>query len=496
MKHAQNIDQRLCVLAVDVGLTQVKVGIFDTFGECLALSRAAYPTFCDKTGRSEQNPDDWWQAIVACSVNLRALAGSAMDRLAGLTVTGHMHTLVLCDAQGAPLCPARTLADRSSDGSLESARSCFSQAEFQQMSGTLPDPSLPLLKCHSLRRQLPGLLQQSRYFLSCKDYLRMRLCGGYATDSLDACAFGAFDPAKGCWSEPLLEWAGLKLEQMPALQQATSEAGRLKPQPARELGIQEGLPVFTGAGDDVEVLGFGLFQPGLAVEHFGTTGSVLLATAVPHTDALGGLETYPHLLPKQWLCGGSINHAASALSWVDRVLREDSGDYMSHGTGGCLDAEALPVFVPHLTGSRSPRWNAAARGQWEGLSLSHQARDLRFAARMGVAAALAAILSAMRSSQLAPREIRVSRPASMDAEEMTWLKQRAAFYRLPIAVVDQDEPTALGAALLALVGLGVYPTVAAAVQTLVRTEFSVSSENEWSSFSEVYTKRYQEFNHA
>lgn len=496
MKWSQSNGQRLSVLVVDVGLTQVKLAIFDSGGECLALSRAAYPTFCDETGRSRQNPEDWWRAMVSCAAELRETAGSAMDRLAGLTVTGHMHTLVLCDAHGSPLCSALTLADRSSQGSLESAQNCFTQAEFQRMSGTLPDPSLPLLKCHWLRRQLPALLGQSRHFLSCKDYLRMRLCGGYATDPLDACAFGGFDPAVGCWSEPLLEWAGLSVDQMPALQEPTAEAGCLKPQPASELGLQHGLPVFTGAGDDVEVLGFGLFEPGLAVEHFGTTGSVLLATARPHIDTSGSLETYPHLLPRQWLCGGSINHAASALSWVDRVLREDSANVSEDVVTAPSAAESLPVFSPHLTGRRSPNWNPAARGRWEGLMPSHEVKDLRLAARMGVAAALGAIVDAMRGSRLELREVRVTRPSSMDPAELTWLKQRAAFYGVPTTVVNQDQPTALGAAMLAMVGLGVYPTVAAAVQAVVRCECSISSDNEWSSFAEVYFRRYQEVNNA
>lgn len=496
MRRPRNNEQRLSVLVVDVGLTQVKLAIFDSRGECLALSRATYPTFCDDTGRSRQDPEDWWRAMVSCAAELRKLEGSTMDRLAGLTVTGHMHALVLCDAHGSPLCPALTLADRCSQGSLDSAQSSFSQAEFQRMSGTIPDPSLPLVKCHWLRRESPAMIDQCRYFLSCKDYLRMRLCGGYATDSLDACAFGAFDPAVGSWSELLLEWAGLSVEQMPALQNATSEAGALKKEPARELGIQQGLPVFIGAGDDVEVLGFGLSQPGLAVEHFGTTGSVLLATAVPNVDSSGSLETYPHLLPRQWLCGGSINHAASALSWVDRVLRDDSTNFSEDVAIAPLAAESLPIFSPHMTGRRSPNWNPAARGRWEGLMPSHEARDLRFAARMSVAAALGDIIDAMRGSGLRLAEVRVAKPPSVDSSVLTWLKQRCAFYGVTTTVVNQDQPTALGAALLALVGLGVFSTVSAAVEAVVCSEFSISPDNEWSSFAEVYFKRYQELNHA
>jgi xylulokinase len=217
------------------------------------------------------------------------------------------------------------------------------------ITGERLDPSLPAPKLLWLRRHEPDVFHRSHCFLACKDYLRLRLTGNLATDPIDAAATSLMDLHQGQWSASLLEACQIPDDTLPPIRPATIIDGPLTLSAAQELGLKPGVPVAVGAGDDVEIIGAGLVEPGMALEHLGTTGSLLLCTDRLAIDWTSGLEIYPHLVPGLWVLGGSTSCAGAALKWATDVFSAseelDLADFVEEPA-----SNAPLVFLPYLSG--------------------------------------------------------------------------------------------------------------------------------------------------
>jgi xylulokinase len=331
--------------------------------------------------------------------------------------------------------------------------------------GTGMDPSMPAAKMRWLWRHQPELWEKTEHILGCKDFVRLRLTGEVATEPVDACATGLYDIRGRCWSEELLTAAKAGRRTLPGVIAPEAIAGPLLAEAADALGLRVGTPVIVGAGDDVEVLGNGLLQPGAALEHLGTTGSVLAVIAGPAENLDDTLELYPHTIEGLWLVGASMTTAGAALDWARRALGYESLEEASRCLASWPLSPNAPVFLPHLAGSRSPTLEPFARGAWIGLGPETNREELMLAAFEGVALGIRAILARTELFVDTRRPITVS--AGKSAEPL-WLQLRADLYQRPLSVLQTSEPTALGVLTLATAALGIDPNVAAAVQRLVR----------------------------
>jgi xylulokinase len=219
------------------------------------------------------------------------------------------------------------------------------------------------------------------------------------------------------------------------------------------------------------VLGNGLVGPGLAMEHLGTTGSILACAAEPVYDPDMALELYPHVMADRWVVGGSTSTAGSALAWAERVLNQEVVE--AAGQPSTPDLSRPLLFLPHLAGERSPAWEPRSRGSWVGLTLEHSASDLRQAVLEGTAFSLRCVLD--RMERLLGRQDRI-RVSGREAANDQWLHLRANIYRRPLALLSTDEPTALGAMIVAAVGVGMYADIPEAVQQATGVQAVVEPE--------------------
>jgi xylulokinase len=454
------------VLAIDVGLTNCKAVLFDLNGRIVQRMAVPYETRRPAPDRVEQDPEAWWEATIVAVRCVMAQHARRSGRVAAVGVTAHMHALTCVDAKLRPLGPALILGDRRATGEAEEITKEIGEDAVYRTTGTVMDPSMPAAKIRWLWRNEPERWSGTAWFLGCKDYLRAQLTGDVATEPVDACATSLYDLGIGDWSGAVAEAARAPLRALPPIRRPETMAGELLPEAAAQLGLPTGTPVIVGAGDDVEVLGNGLLDNGAALEHLGTTGSILAVAASATPDPVRALELYPHTIGGLWVVGGSMTAAGAALDWAARALGYRSVKEAS----GCLQAwpaaPHAPVFLPNLEGARSPRREPFARGAWLGMGPDTTRADLMLAAFEGVAHGIQAILARTEELVGVSGPIRVS---AGDSAHPGWLQVRADVYGRPLAVLESSEPTALGLLTLATAALGVDESPAAAVRRIVRT---------------------------
>jgi xylulokinase len=318
-------------------------------------------------------------------------------------------------------------------------------------------------------------------FLCCKDTIRHRLTGDLLTEPVDACGTSLYDIQSRSWASELLALTGVRRDQLPDVVDPCDLAGTLRPEPASDLGLRAGIPVVVGAGDDVEVVGNGLIEPGLSLEHLGTTGSILACADVPVYDPSMAVELYPHVVEGLWVLGGSVTAAGSALAWAERALGSDA---IREQEGEPPDTGRPLVFVPHLSGERCPAWEPHSRGAWVGLCADHSRDDLWRAVREGVVFSLRRVLDHIEGLVGPQVEIRVSGDEPLGS---SWQRQRASIYRRPLATLRSGDPTALGAMIVAAVGVGMYGSVREAVRDLARVATRIEPDGELcESYEQLY----------
>jgi sugar (pentulose or hexulose) kinase len=449
-------------LVIDVGLTHCKAVLFDVDGELIAVASDSYRTTRPRPGWVEQDPEDWWAAAVFATRQVTATRPELSARIRGIVVTGHMHALVGLDSRGRPVRHALVLGDHRSGVESAEIESELGREKLYAITGALMDPSMPAAELRYLAAHEPEAVGRASYFLGCKDFLRHRLTGDIGTDPTDACATSLYDIRSGEWSVDLAELAGVKVNQLPPVRDSAVIAGHLTTVAAEELRLPAGTPVAVGAGDDVELLGYGWLEPYATVEHVGTTGMLMTAAAVYAPDPGKALEIYPHVVAGRWVLGGSMTSAGSAIDWATRLLGyRDLSD--SASTLVQAQHDSSPYFVPHLGGQRFPIHDPGAKGSWLKLDLTTTRADLMAAVFSGVAYSLRQLLD--RLDRVAGRQAVIHTARAAGSVE-PWLQHRANVYGRPVVVHDCAEPTALGSLTVLLTALGIHPDVATAARSV------------------------------
>ena len=473
------------ILVVDIGLTNCKVVLFRFDGSIVDRATVAYPTLTPKKGWIEQDPESWWLAIQSGLDQIRVQSQRYLEHIESISVTGHMHSLVCIDAQGNALGNALVLGDHRSIDQSDAIIENIGLLDIYIRTGARMDASMPMAKIDWIRQNEPDRFTQTAHFVTCKDYLRMRMTGDRLTDAIDATGTSLYNVLDSEWDTVLCERVGINVDRLPQVVDCIEIAGSLREDAAKSLGLKSGIPVVVGAGDDVEVLGFGLDRPGTILEHMGTTGSILACTARPIFDPDLAIEVYPHLIPGLWLLGGSISTAGRARSWADSILSRDGREGMDDEPPMRPNSDEPLLFIPHLAGSRSPKWDSTARGSWIGLSINHTARDLYQAVQEGCVFALRSVLERIEELMYQKSAIRVS---EKDGSE-DWMRMRSNIYGHVLEPVTNPEPTAHGAMILAAVGIGVYTDIITAVQETVSYTQSIYPDDEVADlYDKVYSK--------
>ena len=434
------------LLGLDLGMSSAKALLLDERGEAVAEAGSACEVKRPRPGWAETHPDRWWEAIVAAA---RQLPGEKRAAVRGIGLSGQMHGVTLCDAAGAPLRPAILWLDGRSAGALSRYPPGSERATGNAVSAGMTGPALCWLAEHEA-----ATLRAARWALLAKDWLRLRLTGEAATDPSDATGTLLAD-RDGSWDEALVAALGIRRDLLPRVVGSAAASGRLVESAARELGLPAGVPVAGGAGDTLAAaLGSGLVQDGAAQLSIGTSAQVLVVRAAwpgfsPRLNVYRSAN--PDGLPRWCLMAAMLN-GGLALEWARRALGLGWDEAFERAfAAGSERSEA--VFLPYLTGERTPWMDPHVRGAWAGLGPDDGPGSLMRAALEGVAFAIRAGLDALREHGASIGRLRLSGGGTVHP---AWRQLLADALEAPLDAVACPNASARGAALLGGLAAGSF----------------------------------------
>ena len=443
-----------CTLGLDLGTSSAKAVVTDTGGRVLAQAAAGYAVTSTTPGYAESEPAEWWSAVTACAREAVDTAGHVAGvRPSAIGLSGQMHGLVMASADGRALRPALLWADSRATGSLRAYRHLGPQALARLANPLAPGMTGPLLMW--VAEHEPGTYRAARWALAPKDWLRARLTGEIHAEPSDASASLLYDVPGDRWDLEVVGALGLDAGLLaPLLPSAGAPAGHLTARAADELGLPAGIPVAAGAGDTAAATlgsGIGLGEVQVTI---GTGAQVIrpLAGAVSRAD--DGVHLYRSATPAGWYQMGATLSAGLSLNWVREVMNASWAElYASADPPG--RAGQGPIFVPHLSGERTPYCDPALRGSWTGLSLADDRASLLRGALEGVAFAIRDALDALLGDPLAseqgPPHLRLAGGGTL---AVGWRQLLADVLGLPLYAVDMPAASGRGAALLGAVAAG------------------------------------------
>ncbi len=461
------------LVGLDVGTTGVKALAISATGEVLARAEHEYPLSTPRPGWAEQDPEDWWRASEA------ALADLGAELAAGMGLSGQMHGLVALDAQDRVLRPAILWNDQRTAAECGEIEARLGLERLVALTGNRALTGFTAPKLLWLRRHEPDVFAGIEHVLLPKDYVRLRLGGERAIDVADASGTLLFDVEHRRWSEEMLEALELPAEWLPPAFESPEVS-------ARTTG---GVPIAAGAGDQAAgALGVGVDRPGALSVVLGTSGVVFAALPRFRADPEARVHAFCHAVPGGWHAMGVMLSAAGSLRWLrDAVAPGSSYDDL------VAEAAAVPpgsdgvLFLPYLSGERTPHGDPNARGAFTGLSLSHRRGHLVRAVLEGVAYGLRDSLELLRGLGVRPE---LARASGGGARSLLWLQIVASVLGLPLEVTAVEEGAAYGAALLGGVAAGVFSDVHEAVAACVRARQRIEPDDAW---REVYEAGYARF---
>ncbi len=384
-------------LGIDLGTSGVKLLLLDDAHHEHASADAALTQQQPQPGWSEQHPADWWQALQAAAAQLRAEAPAAWASVRAIGLSGQMHGAVVLDAQDKVLRPAILWNDGRA--SAECAELERAVPALQQITGNLAMPGFTAPKLLWLRRHEPALSAQIKRVLLPKDWLRLQLTGEAVSEMSDASGTLWLDLAGRCWSTQILAACGLSQAQMPRLVEGSQASGTLRPALAAAWGLSPACVVAGGAGDNAaSAVGVGAVRPGQGFVSLGTSGVVFLVSPGFSPAPAQAVHAFAHALPGTWHQMSVMLSAASALTWVTRLTGRASEAALAEEVAA-LPASAraqAPLFLPYLSGERTPHNNPDASAGFVGLRSQHGPVDLAYAVMEGVGFGLMDGLQAMQ----------------------------------------------------------------------------------------------------
>ena len=481
------------ILGIDVATSGAKALLVDEQGAVMASATAGYSLSTPHPLWSEQQPQDWWEAVVTCVRQVLVEAGVKQDAVAAIGLTGQMHGLVLLDQAGEVLRPAILWNDQRT--ASECAWITETAGGLQRLLTLTGNPALTGFTAPKLlwvRRNEPLVYSRITQALLPKDYIRFRLTGEYATDLAGASGTLWLDVSKRQWSEEMLSLFEIPGEWLPPVHEGPQITGVIGVSAAAETGLRPGTPVVAGGGDQAaQAVGVGAVRPGVIVLTLGTSGVVFAPTDRPVVEQEGRLHAFCHAVPDRWHMMGVMLSAGGSLRWYRETLAPGIS-YNSLISGAADVAPGCDglLFLPYLSGERTPHPDPLARGAFVGLTVRHTQAHLTRAVLEGVAFGLRDNLELLR--QAGADHISQMRISGGGAHSSLWRQIIADILGVDLVTVNTVEGAAYGAALLAGVGSGIWSDVDSACNAAVSITSEVSPQTKVAHPYEHFYQRYRQ----
>jgi xylulokinase len=438
------------LVGLDVGTSGARAIVVDEEGNVVAEASADYPLMSPRPGWSEQDPEDWWRSAKEA---LGKVTVGVDDEVIGLGLTGQMHGSVFLDPSDEVIRPALLWNDHRTGEQCEEITAAVGEERLIELAGNPALTGFQAPKILWLRDEEPENFSRVASVLLPKDYVRLRLTGEHATDASDAAGTLLLDVSRRDWSEEILDALEIPRAWMPEVYEGPEESGRLRRDVAAELGLTPGVPIAAGGGDNAAAaVGTGIVREGLLSSSVGTSGVLFAHTDGFLPDPSGRLHAFCHAVPGAYHLMGVALSAGGSLAWWRETTGRGYDDLVAAASEVPPGSEGL-LFLPYLTGERTPHLDPKARGAFFGLTSRHTLAHMTRAVMEGVVFSLRDSMEIMRELGVPVEEVRAT---GGGARSPLWRRLQADVYGVPIKRTVADEGPAYGAALLAGVAAGAY----------------------------------------
>lgn len=469
-------NQAPLLLGIDIGTTGAKVLLVDGCdANAIAHRTVEYPLHMPRPNWCEQNPHDWWRATVDAVRQVMATERVDPKRIAGIGLSGQMHGLVTLDKNGEVIRPAILWNDQRTAAECEAITRMIGQDRLIQLTGNIALTGFTAPKILWMREHEPEAYARIASILLPKDYIRYRMSGERFTDVADASGTLLLDVAHRAWSLEMLDGLAVPHAWLPTVTECDIASTRLSTEAAQELGLIEGTPIAAGAGDQAaQAVGSGIIDEGTVCVTIGTSGVVFAPSNAYRPEPRGRLHAFCHAVPGMWHLMGVMLSAGGSLRWFRDLLGDEFNEhscYLGKDPYDLLADEASHIapgadgliFLPYLTGERTPHNDPNARGVFCGLSLHHRRAHLARSVLEGITFGLCDSLDLLREAGVEPKEIRLS---GGGANSAMWRQMIADVFGEPVTTCESPHGAAMGVALLAGASIGVFASVPAATGLL------------------------------
>lgn len=450
-------------IAHDIGTSGDKASLVSVGGKVERCVTVPYGMNVYKSNWAEEDPEDWWKAF--CEGNKAILNGIDKTEVAAICISGQMMTGLPVDENCKALHPAMIFIDGRAEKETSFIREKMDIGEYYKRIGTPPSANYSLPKIMWLKNNHPEIYEKTYKFLVSKDYINARLTGVFATDGSDADFMHMYDMRTGEWSNTILTTFGIDREKLPDILSVGKIIGTVLKNIEEECGLAAGTPVVMGMGDGTSSsVGIGLTKEGDGYTSVGTSSWVGVATESLKLDSTYSMSKMPYYRSDLFLDFGSMQAGGLSLSWFkdvfcaeeQRIAKETGKDVF---TILSEEVEEVPaganglLYIPYLAGERCPWWDSEAKAVFLGLKTTTTHADVTKAVIEGVALHLGLILNRVRD--LSP--VKNMRIAGGGAKSPIWRQVFADVYNMPVTKTNiTDQAGALGSAVIAGVGTGVY----------------------------------------
>jgi xylulokinase len=477
-------------LGIDVSTTGSKALLINDQGQVVATAVHEHTISTPKPLWSEQNPLEWWEASVKSIRQVLTQAGAKGEDVKAVGLTGQMHGLVMLDKAGTILRPAILWNDQRTAEECEEMTNLLGFENLLAISGNKALTGFTAPKILWVRKHEPDVYAKTSHILLPKDYIRYQLTGEYAVDKADGAGMLLFDLKKRAWSAEILNALQIPESWLPESFEGPEITGVITPGAAEITGLKAGTPVVGGGGDQAaQAVGVGAITPGIVALTLGTSGVVFASTPSPLIEPRGLLHAFCHSVPETWHFMGVMLSAAGSLRWYRDTLAPGMNydDLLAPAVDIPAGCEGL-LFLPYLTGERTPHPDPLARGAFIGLTVRHTRAHMTRAVLEGVSFGLRDSMELIKKAGLG--QISQVRVSGGGAKSPLWRQMLSDVLDSELVTVNTTEGAAFGAALLAGVGAGAWKSVAESCNATVRTLASTSPNPVQVSIYDEYYQQY------
>ncbi|MBM3475863.1 MAG: xylulokinase [Armatimonadetes bacterium] len=493
-----------CLMGIDIGTSGTRTLLIDEAGKLVASATAEHPLSLPAPGWAEQNPADWVATTIETVRRVLAETGIPGAQIKGVGLSGQMHGSVFLDAKDEVIRPAILWCDQRT---FKQCEWITSKVGRETLKAEICNPVLTGFtapKIIWLRDNEPANFERLRKVLLPKDYIRLVMTGEYVTEVSDASGMALLNVPERRWSDVVIEKIGLSKDMLATVVESPEVTGRVSARFAEATGLTEGTPVVGGGGDQAAgAVGNGIVEAGVISSTVGTSGVVFAHLEELAMDDEMRTHTFCHAVPGKWHVMGVMLAAGGSLQWYRNKLCSDEmavaslwGNepyvlIVSEAAEAPVGSEGL-IFLPYLSGERTPYPNPNARGVFCGLSLRHDKRHLARAVMEGVSYGLRDSFEIIESMGVDITQVRAS---GGGARSEYWVQMQADVTGRPHSYINVDEGPAFGVALLAGVGTGVWKSVPEACRAAIQVERTLDPNPENLAFYNrgylVYQSLYQ-----